>query len=151
MVLRGRFLVVHAERYSKPNSQSDNEHMNSLVFVFAPMIIAIILLLASLKIAAEGERFAIFTLGRFHSFAGPGLVLILPFVQRVLKLTVGDVGQLSSHEFATFDSINIPVTGVESLRVGQAVRVDGFDKTQPRFAATSDSPKDQCPKCGHVY
>jgi len=108
-------------------------------------------LVQSVKIAGEGERFAIFTLGKFHSFAGPGLIMIVPFTQQAMKLKVGDLGLLISREFATFNSVNIPATNTESIIMGQAVRIDGFDDTEPRLVASSVRPMNHCPKCGHEF
>ena len=121
-----------------------------LVQVFLTIVVMIVMI-KSLKIAAEGERFAIFTLGRFHSYAGPGLVLIIPFTQQVLRLKVGDTGQLTSREFATFGNVNIPVSGTDSIDVGQAVRIDGFNDKGPCLVASFASPTNRCPNCGHEY
>jgi regulator of protease activity HflC (stomatin/prohibitin superfamily) len=119
------------------------------MFVFTVMVT--FTLSKATKIAAEGERFAIFTLGRFHSYAGPGLVMIIPYTQQAITLKIGDLGQLKSREFATFGNVNIPVTDTASLNIGQAVRIDGFDGVQPRLVASAVRPMNHCPKCGHEY
>ena len=125
--------------------------MTTLVFQLSFTIVVMIVLTKSLKIAAEGERFAIFTLGRFHSYAGPGLIVIIPFTQQVMRLKVGDIGSLISREFAAFDNVNIPVSGTESIGIGQAVRIDGFDDTEPRLVPSSIRSSNHCPKCGHEF
>ena len=91
------------------------------------LIVVIVILYNSIRIAGESERFAVFAVGRFQAYKGPGLVLITPYTQKVHRLRVGDVGVLTSSEFARFGTVDIPVRNVETLRQGQAVRIDCFD------------------------
>jgi regulator of protease activity HflC (stomatin/prohibitin superfamily) len=50
-------------------------------------IIFLILILAkAIKIVREDERLAIFRLGRFFTIAGPGLVLVIPIVDKGIKV-----------------------------------------------------------------
>ena len=114
-------------------------------------ILVIVILLRSIRIAEESERFAVFVLGRFQAFKGPGLVQIVPYTQQAHRLRVGDIGVLTSSEFARFGEINIPVRNVEHLRQGQAVRIDGFDGVEPRLVASSVSATTICPSCGHSF
>lgn len=114
-------------------------------------LIATMILATSMKIAGESERFAVFILGRFQAFKGPGLVLIAPYTQKVHRLRVGDIGLLKSSEFAQFGTVDIPVADTGSLKVGQAVRIDSFDGVEPRIVASSIPPKVICPKCAHQF
>jgi regulator of protease activity HflC (stomatin/prohibitin superfamily) len=50
-----------------------------LVFV----VVVIVILYNSIRIAGESERFAVFVLGRFQPYKGPGLVIITPYTQQV--------------------------------------------------------------------
>ncbi len=122
-----------------------------LVIVFLLTLFLIIWLTFALKIAAESERFAVYLLGRFHSYKGPGLVLVVPFTQRVHRLRVGDVGVMSGSGFATFDGVDIPVLNTGALEQGQVVSIDAFDGVEPRLVASSERPGQQCPKCGHRF
>ena len=124
--------------------------MNDL-FILLVLIVAVVVLMQSLRIAHENERLAVFMLGRFHSYKGPGLVLVTPYTQRVHRLKVGDVGILTSSEFARFGSVDIPISNTGSLRQGQAVRIDGFDGVDPRLVASSVPAKTTCPNCGHNF
>ncbi len=114
-----------------------------LVFLFG--------LMGAFRIANESERFAVFVLGRFHSYKGPGLVIISPSITKVARLKIGDIGTLTSSEFARFGEIDIPVSNTDSLKQGQAVRIDGFDGVEPRLVASSIPAKTMCPKCGHSF
>lgn len=125
--------------------------MTDLVVALALTIIVIVVLVGSIKIAGESERFAIFYLGRFQAFKGPGLILIAPNIQQAHRLRVGDVGVLAGSEFARFGKVDIPVRDVGSMRQGQAVRIDAFDGVEPRLAASSVPAKSICPSCGYVF
>ena len=125
--------------------------MTELFPILLLLVLVVVLLTTSLKIAAEEERFAVFTLGQFSGFRGPGLIFVAPFLTRVHRLRAGDIGILTSSEFAEFNSVNIPVMNTQSLEIGQPVRIDGFDDTEPRIASSTQRATNQCPKCGHQY
>jgi len=125
--------------------------MTDLFVVLALFIFVIVVLARAVKIAGESERFAVFSLGRFQAFKGPGLILIAPDIQKVHRLKVGDIGVLAGSEFARFGTVDIPAGDVGSLRAGQAVRIDGFDGVEPRLVASSVSAKTMCPSCGHEF
>ena len=57
---------------------------SSLIFV----ILLIIILARALKVVREDQRLAIFRLGRLFTIAGPGLVLLLPVVDKGVKLNL---------------------------------------------------------------
>ncbi len=129
-------------------AESPDQQFLILVFV---AVLGMVFLGSALKIAAEGERFAVFLLGRFHSYKGPGLVLIVPFTQRIHRLRIGDVGVYSGGGFARFGDVDIPVQDAGALRPEQAVRIDRFDGVEPRIAASPERPQQHCPKCGHRF
>jgi len=125
--------------------------MIDLFVYLALFVVVTVILMNAIKIANENERFAVFILGRFQAFKGPGLILITPYTQQVQRLKVGDIGVLTGPEFARFDTVDIPVSNVASLRQGQAVRIDGFDGVEPRLVASSVPGKTICPNCGHNF
>jgi len=117
----------------------------------ALIIVLIFFIGASLKIAQENERFAGFVMGRFSGFEGPGLVFAAPMIKRLVRLSVGDVGTLTSEEFASFGDVDVPVKNTASVKVGASVRIDGFDENGPRLAASAERLEQICPNCGHQY
>ena len=125
--------------------------MTDLLVVLAVSIFVTVMLARSIKIAGESERFAVFILGRFQAFKGPGLILIAPYIHQVHRLRVGDVGVLTSSEFARFSTVDIPIGDVGSLRQGQAVRIDGFEGAEPRLVASSVPATTVCPHCGQTF
>ena len=72
-------------------------------------------------------------------------------MSRLIRFKVGDIGTLTSHEFAKFSDVDIPVTNVDSFKVGNPVKIDGFDENRPRLVQSSVRPKTLCPNCGHEF
>jgi regulator of protease activity HflC (stomatin/prohibitin superfamily) len=52
------------------------------------IILLIIILVKALKIVKEDQRLAIFRLGRLFTIAGPGLVLLIPGVDKGVKVSL---------------------------------------------------------------
>ena len=52
------------------------------------VIVASVVIKASVKVLREYERAVVFTLGRFQKVKGPGLVLLVPFFQEIPKSAV---------------------------------------------------------------
>lgn len=120
------------------------------VIVLVLLIVAIIVFYTSIAIAQESERFAVFMMGRFVRYAGPGLVLKTAGI-RLVRLRVGDIGSVASHEFARFGDADIPVGNLASFDVGDPVKIDGFDEAEPRLVKSALRPKTRCPECGHEF
>ena len=55
-----------------------------LIFI----ILLIIILAKGIKIVREDQRLAIFRLGRLFTIAGPGLVLLIPVVDKAVKVNL---------------------------------------------------------------
>jgi regulator of protease activity HflC (stomatin/prohibitin superfamily) len=52
------------------------------------LILVIVILASAIKVVKEYEKIAIFRLGRFFKIAGPGLVLLFPFVDKGIKVNL---------------------------------------------------------------
>lgn len=57
---------------------------------FVLIIVTIILIVASVKTVGEGERLVVFRLGRFFNILGPGLVLIIPVVDKGVRVNLSE-------------------------------------------------------------
>jgi regulator of protease activity HflC (stomatin/prohibitin superfamily) len=87
----------------------------SFLFIAIPIIF---LLLISVKILREYERAVVFTLGRFTSVKGPGLVLILPFVQQVVKMDLRTVVMdIPAQDVISRDNVSVRVSAVVYFRI----------------------------------
>ena len=91
--------------------------MNWIAIVIIVVAILIILPMA-VKIVAEYERGVIFRLGRLVGARGPGLFLIIPFVDRMMKVDLRVVTMdVPSQEVITRDNVTVRVNAVVYFRV----------------------------------
>jgi len=82
------------------------------------VLIVLIILPKAIKIVPEYERGVIFRLGRLIGVWGPGLFLIIPFVDRVIKVDLRVVTtNISSLEAVTKDNVTVKVDAVVYFRV----------------------------------
>ncbi len=83
------------------------------------IVLAVIILIPmTVKIVAEYERGVIFRLGRLVGARGPGLFLIIPFVDRMVKVDLRVVTMdVPSQEIITKDNVTVRVNAVVYFRV----------------------------------
>jgi regulator of protease activity HflC (stomatin/prohibitin superfamily) len=85
-----------------------------VVFLFVVLIVAS----AAIKIAQEYERGVVFRLGRFTGVRGPGLFMIIPFIERSVKVDLRVVTMdVPSQEAITKDNVTVKVNAVVYFRV----------------------------------
>ena len=113
-------------------------------------VLVIAVVASSIRIANESERFAVFVLGRFLSFKGPGLVFKTK-AMKLVRLKVGDIGEVTSPEFVRFGEADIPISQAREFRIGDSVRIISFSEESPFLARSDKAPLHRCPKCGHEF
>src|SRR5512139_1281886 len=94
-------------------------------FIFL-VIFLIILAASSIKVVSESQRLVIYRLGRFFGLRGPGLVSIIPGVDKCTKIGIGDQGKLIAQDLATIRRVDMPVRVDGSATLGQSVRIQSF-------------------------
>ena len=87
--------------------------------VYVPIIVVVLVLAASaFKILREYERGVIFLLGRFYKVKGPGLIVVVPFIQQMvrvdLRVVVFDV---PPQDVISRDNVSVKVNAVLYFRV----------------------------------
>jgi regulator of protease activity HflC (stomatin/prohibitin superfamily) len=107
-----------------------------LVF-FALMVIA-----SAVRILREYERAVIFRLGRLVGVRGPGLIIIIPIVDRVVKVSLRVVAMdVAPQDVITKDNVSIKVNAVVYFRVMAAdkaiVEVEDFLYATTQLAQTT--------------
>ncbi|AOE50892.1 slipin family protein [Kangiella sediminilitoris] len=88
--------------------------------IFYPIILAVVvLLLASMfKILREYERGVIFMLGRFWKVKGPGLIVLIPFVQQIVRVDLRTVVMdVPTQDVISRDNVSVEVNAVVYFRV----------------------------------
>lgn len=120
--------------------------------LWIPIVILLLMVLAyqSFKIASENERFAVFLLGRFYKFAGPGLVFRTNLM-KLVRLRVGDVGVVTGPEFVRFGESDVPIPQASEFRLGDSVRILSFRDAGPFLTRSDQSSTRSCPNCGHEF
>jgi regulator of protease activity HflC (stomatin/prohibitin superfamily) len=89
-------------------------------FVGVLVVIGVLLLFASVQVLPEYQRGVVLTVGRYTGTKGPGLVLLIPVVQRMvrvdLRITVMDV---PPQDVISRDNVSVRVNAVVYFRVVQ--------------------------------
>jgi regulator of protease activity HflC (stomatin/prohibitin superfamily) len=90
----------------------------NIILIIAIVIVVIILLAASIRIVNEYERGVIFRLGRFVGVRGPGFILLIPFIERMVKIDLRVVTMdVPQQECITLDTVTVKVDAVVYFRV----------------------------------
>jgi regulator of protease activity HflC (stomatin/prohibitin superfamily) len=96
-----------------------------LPFYLIPLavIVVFILLGATVRILREYERAVVFTLGRFDRVKGPGLVLLFPWVQTMVRVDLRiQVIEIPSQDVISHDNVSMKVDAVLYFKVSDAER-----------------------------
>jgi regulator of protease activity HflC (stomatin/prohibitin superfamily) len=84
----------------------------------AVVVVLLILFAASIRILREYERGVVFMLGRFWKVKGPGLVLLIPAVQQMVRVDLRTVVlDVPPQDIITRDNVSVKVNAVVYLRV----------------------------------
>jgi len=82
------------------------------------IIVAIIILSQAIRILKEYERGVIFRLGRFSGVKGPGLILLIPIIDKMEKVSLRTVAlDVPPQDIITKDNVTIKVNAVVYFRV----------------------------------
>jgi regulator of protease activity HflC (stomatin/prohibitin superfamily) len=88
------------------------------IIIAVIIIVLLILIPMTVKIVTEYERGVIFRLGRLIGAKGPGLFLIIPFIDRMIKVDLRVVTMdVPSQEVITKDNVTVRVNAVVYFRV----------------------------------
>jgi regulator of protease activity HflC (stomatin/prohibitin superfamily) len=107
------------------------------------VVVFIVALLAmSIRILREYERGVVFTLGRFTGIKGPGLIILIPFVQQMvrvdLRIIVLDV---PTQDVISHDNVSVHVNAVVYFRVidpqKAIIQVEDFHNATSQLAQTT--------------
>ncbi len=111
--------------------------------VYLPIVIIVVAILAtSIRILREYERGVVFTLGRFTGVKGPGLILLLPYVQQMVRVDQRTlVLDVPTQDVISQDNVSVKVNAVIYFRVVQAdkavIQVENFAQATSELAQTT--------------
>ena len=106
------------------------------------MLMLVLLAFASIRILREYDRGVVFTLGRFWKVKGPGLVLIIPGVQQMVKVGLRTVVMdVPSQDVISRDNVSVKVNAVVYFRVVDPekaiIQVEDFLNATSQLAQTT--------------
>ena len=90
---------------------------------FSPFVLVVIFLVATLifsaiKILNEYERGVMFTLGRFTGIKGPGVILVIPVIQRMKKVDLRVIVlDVPKQDVISRDNVSVKVNAVVYFRI----------------------------------
>ncbi|MBB3594054.1 regulator of protease activity HflC (stomatin/prohibitin superfamily) [Rhizobium sp. BK529] len=113
-------------------------------FTFYGVVILILLLIiaSATKILREYERGVVFTLGRFTGVKGPGLILLFPYVQQMIRVDLRTrVLDVPSQDVISRDNVSVRVNAVIYFRVidpeKSTIQVENFMAATSQLAQTT--------------
>ena len=105
-------------------------------------VLVLVVLFNAVHILPEYERAVAFTLGRLTGVRGPGLIIVVPFVQKIVRLDIRTITMdVPSQDVITKDNISIKVNAVLYYRVidpaKALVQVEDYHYASNQLAQTT--------------
>ncbi|RWB31359.1 MAG: slipin family protein [Mesorhizobium sp.] len=105
-------------------------------------LVVVMFLSAAIRILREYQRGVVFTLGRFTGVKGPGLIILIPFVQQMVKVDLRVVVQdVPPQDVISRDNVSVKVNAVLYFRIVDAeravIQVEDFMTATNQLAQTT--------------
>jgi len=93
-----------------------------MIMQILPILLLIAFVLLSIfKVVREYDRAVVFRLGRFHAVKGPGLIILVPLLDRMIRVSLRTVAMdIDPQDVITRDNVSMKVNAVLYFRVLQA-------------------------------
>ena len=116
--------------------------LGSLAFYIPAFVLVLLFLTAAIKILREYERGVVFTLGRFTAVKGPGLILLVPYVQQMVRMDLRTVVlDVPTQDVISRDNVSVRVSAVIYFRVidpeRATIQVENFMQATSELAQTT--------------
>ncbi len=93
------------------------------IFTTIILVVVIAILASAFRILREYERAVVFTLGRFYKIKGPGLIIIIPVIQQMVRVDLRTVVlDIPTQDLITRDNVSVKVNAVLYFRVVDSQR-----------------------------
>ena len=111
-------------------------------FLFFLLFLGIVVLANAIRVVREYERLVVFRLGRLVGARGPGLVLLIPLIDRAVKVGLRTVTMdVPSQDIITKDNVTVKVNAVIYFKVVSAqeavIEVENFLYATSQIAQTT--------------
>ncbi len=88
------------------------------MYFIIPAVILLFILISAIRIMNEYERGVTFTLGRYTGTKGPGLIIVIPLVQRIVKVDLRTIVlDVPTQDVISRDNVSVKVNAVVYFRV----------------------------------
>jgi regulator of protease activity HflC (stomatin/prohibitin superfamily) len=93
------------------------------MFLIVAAAILVLLVFSAIKVLNEYQRGVIFTLGRYTGTKGPGLILVAPFIQRMVKVDLRVIVlDVPTQDVISRDNVSVKVNAVVYFRIVDPAR-----------------------------
>jgi len=93
-------------------------NVETLYFIATVAVLLVLVLANTIKILREYERGVIFTLGRFDKVKGPGIIIVIPIIQQIVRVDLRTiVMDVPTQDVISFDNVSVKVNAVVYYRV----------------------------------
>ena len=115
--------------------------LDAFAFI-VPLVVLIIVLVSMLKILREYERGVVFMLGRFWSVKGPGLIIIIPILQEMVRVDLRTkVLDVPTQDVISRDNVSVKVNAVVYMKVVDPekaiIQVENYYEATSQLAQTT--------------
>jgi regulator of protease activity HflC (stomatin/prohibitin superfamily) len=116
--------------------------LTNFVFYLPLLVLLVAVLAMSVRILREYERGVVFTLGRFTSVKGPGLILLIPYLQQMVRVDLRTaVFDVPTQDVISRDNVSVQVNAVIYFRVvdpeRSVVQVQNYRQATSELAQTT--------------
>lgn len=111
-------------------------------FVIVPLVILVAIIATSLRVLREYERGVVFFLGRFQRVKGPGLIIVIPVIQQMVKVDLRIITlDVPSQDVISQDNVTVRVNAVLYFRVIDSeravIQVENYYQATSQLAQTT--------------
>ena len=112
------------------------------IFLGIVVVVFVGLLLSAFRVLREYERGVVFMLGKFYSVKGPGLIIIIPIVQQMVRVDLRTIVlDIPTQDLITRDNVSVKVNAVLYFRVTESdkaiINVQDYMEATGQLAQTT--------------
>ena len=114
----------------------------TLYALYMVIVLVVLFLVSAIKILLEYERGVIFTLGRYWRTSGPGIMIVIPLIQKMVRVDLRTiVMDVPSQDVISRDNVSVKVNAVVYFRVVEPdkaiIQVENFFMATSQLAQTT--------------
>lgn len=114
----------------------------TMLILVVPLMAILIVFASAIRILREYERGVVFTLGRFWGVKGPGLIILIPIVQQMVRVDLRTrVLDVPPQDVISRDNVSVQVNAVIYYRVMDPekaiLQVENYDQATSELAQTT--------------